>query len=303
MQELKLDRLLAAGWIRLALWSAAWLAPATVWAHLEPGTTAPHFELPTLDQRGPLILEKVEGYRLLVLVWANQRFTTETLAMCRRLPRRLRSPRKPWQPILLWVGPLPAKTVETSVTLGQAWRVAHDRDERVGQAYQVVVSPTIYLMNPQGVITQVFPAWHPLLEGQLLGVLAKTLDAEADLTSPTSPPQVNPQDRAWLYFNLGRAMVEQGLWEEALAHFERGLALKPDSADPLAEAARAAYLAFDRDKARALAERALKLNPRHRLARAVRANLEGHPTTLRWKAETTDSLSSADLETSTTIRR
>ncbi|MCX7013530.1 MAG: redoxin domain-containing protein [Candidatus Sumerlaeota bacterium] len=266
-------------------------APIPSWAHLEPGVKAPDFQLPSLDYRPPLSLSRESGDRLLVFLRADQAYTSPVLQMCNRLSLRLPRLPKRCLPILIWVGALPRELAEQSAgELGPVWRVAHDPEGETARAYQMLVSPTIYLIDAQGVIVRVFPAWNPLLEARLLEALGAGPEIEPLASSPTLAEGMSPRERASLYFSMGRAMAAQGLWEEALGDYERGLALSPKTPEALAEAARAAWVISDRDKARSLALRSLELDPNQPLAQAVVSNVQGRPVSLFTAAETTNTL-------------
>jgi tetratricopeptide (TPR) repeat protein len=192
------------------------------------------------------------------------------------------------RPILIWEGAVSRDLASaTSASLGAQWWIARDAAGLVARSYEVVVSPTIYLIDPQKKVTHAFSAWQPLLESQLARAVAEDLGIELAPPTPPDPAEARRRSQSNLYFRMGRAVASQGLWEEALTHFEQGLAIDPNAPDPLAEAARAAFVTGQLDQARAWAVRSLDLQSTHPLALAVIENLNGHPMPLSWEAPTT----------------
>ncbi|MFH0794436.1 MAG: tetratricopeptide repeat protein [bacterium] len=275
--------------IRLICLLGLVFVPLVASAHLDPGADAPSFVLPSLADHGAVASKHIPGQKLLVFVRGGQRFTTQTLDMCRRLSQRKPIANGTWQPILIWMGPPPEAGHDQILDLPTPpWRVLLDAQSQVGQSYRVVVSPTLYLVNSAGKVTEVFPGWHPLLEKRLAESIGVKADAMLEDTVSTASGVALQSDseRAALYFQMARNLAEQGYWKEALQDYDRGLELDSNNAQSWAEAACAASMAGAPDRAESLARRALEMNPKESLAQKVLFSLRESKTSISEDATT-----------------
>jgi len=186
------------------------------WTHLMPGAAAPDFTLQTLSGETTVTLGGIAGQRLLVLLRSDQRFTTETLALCERLPKQLPRIRGQLTPILIWVGPVPNRErASLAGAPGNPWLTLEDPQGETARAYRMVVSPTMFLVNSQGRITHVFPAWHPRLETNLRAILVKELMLAPGAELYKTTEEMLPESRAALYLRLARELDREGRSAEA----------------------------------------------------------------------------------------
>lgn len=218
----------------------AYATTATV--HLAPGTPAPDFTLMTLDGGSSVTLSKLTGVRLLAFVRPNQRFTSETLKLCRELPDQLPPIRENLSALLIWVGEVPPdRSQQLQYGFSRPWSILHDPQGEVARAWRMVVSPTFYLVNSAGIITSAFPAWHPMLDRNLIDALRGDLDLPALEATPTTGTMLTPEERAFLYSRLARELERQGRNDEAEAIREKARALRkqlpgaPGDAGPTGE--------------------------------------------------------------------
>jgi tetratricopeptide (TPR) repeat protein len=275
--------------IRLTCLLGLTFLPLVCAAHLDPDAEAPNFVLQSLSDHQSVASKDITAQKLLVFVRAEQRFTTQTLDMCRRLSQREPIVNGSWQPILIWVGPPSKERQDRILDLPTPpWRVLLDTESRVSLSYRVVVSPTVYLVNSGGTVTEVFPGWHPLLEtnvSESIGVKASAMLQDEPSTTSGAALQ-NNSERATLYFQMARNLAAQGYWDDALQDYDRGLALHSSDAQAWAEAARAAWMADAPDRAKSLARRALELDPNEALAQKVLSSLQGSKTSISEDATT-----------------
>ena len=277
LRTLSLEGLCVLGWLGLNDRGSA---------HCDPGAQLPEMNIPRLNPE-PAAAADRDSVRMLVFLRGDARYTSEVLHLCRRMDGSMEPYRRNWQPSLVWIGELP-NVPGNDVSVGPDWFVGQDGTGAFARACRVVVSPTIYLIDHERTVRHVFPGWHPLLERELLQALAEDLRLDPAALVPPISPAFGERERAELYYRLGRLMSYEGRWEEALAHYERGLTHDAGSAQALAEAARAPGVTFDRDGALLLAGRALMLEHAHPLAQAIFSNAEGRPASIRvgWGEDT-----------------
>ncbi|GAB4325486.1 MAG: hypothetical protein Kow0059_21530 [Candidatus Sumerlaeia bacterium] len=235
-------------------------------ALLPPGAAAPELSLARVAGTGQTQAEGLTGPRLLVMVRSDQRYTSQVLVLCRHLSDRLAVHPKPPVPVLVWVGGAPAVGSAQANSLPPDWIVLLDPQSSAAQSYNMIVSPTIYLIDDRGIIKAAFAAWSPRLEENILEALPCISPLSTTPTPLLSSEQLMELDRAEIYFRAARNMEAQGNWSSALALYERGLSLSPHNARNLAQAADAALKAGYEQKAEHLARKALQIEPHLPLA-------------------------------------
>lgn len=256
---------------------------AASWAHLPPGTMAPDFELPLLDQSGSVALSKIEGVRLLVMVRSDQRFTSDVVQLLahlethKALEDNQALKEAAWTTLFVWMGGDKASIPALPQRPGSRHKrlVVHDSDGSKASLYNVIVSPTIYLVDEHGKIEAVFAAWSPQLESKLIHALQQLTAGKAAPAPAVTPFHgYNHAERADMCFRAARNMEAHKSWESALAFYERGLTYEPGNVEALAAAAGAALNAGEPAKAKELAQKVLAIQPDHAAAKKTLGDIE-----------------------------
>lgn len=247
----------------------------TCGAMLEVGEAASDFRLRIVSSEEDYQLYGNPGIvKLLLFLKQKQRFGQDTLKAIDAEFEAHPELNKKIQKILVYQSAEMSEELQGIMARKESpWLVLLDTDQKIHKRYDVIVTPTIYLLAKDNTITHKIAGFSPMLQSQLRAALTEISDLRP--AQPLPSEMVGPEERAkaFLHFSTAAQLEEKGIYERAISQYELGL--KRDPTNTTAELSLAAlYLKVGKaDAAKDIYQRIIQANPKGLVPRMGLANV------------------------------
>jgi len=204
---------------RCALLGLLLIMCATSPAALAPGEQAPPFELKEADGKVLRLDFPTTCPTLLVFISARDRHSLRTVESLQEILGRHDALRLATNRVCVVAGDVAPFPAEEMLSLREGgWRFGLDRQGTVGQGYQLIATPTVYLIETQGRLAAVHAGYDAGLANHLMRSMATLVDPALvqELDAPPTKPNMTLQ--------MARRLADRGLWEKSLSYYERAAA-------------------------------------------------------------------------------
>jgi peroxiredoxin len=209
--------------------------PAWAGSLVPKGRPAPDLKLTTLEGR-VVTLADLRGR--IVLLLFGELYNKNTVAACRDISAVLASPPVSDPEIDAFMAVTQeaptADLADEARRAGVTVPILHDSGRRTFAAYEVMVLPSLVVIDPQGVVAMPcagYPMDFPALVSDAILLAGGSLSAgefERRRTPTTAPGGSETHARAVRLASLGEELAKRGSEELAIGKFQEALALDPD---------------------------------------------------------------------------
>jgi tetratricopeptide (TPR) repeat protein len=204
--------ILAAFILAVGCASAATEVPAAI----EVGAHAPMLDLVNEKGQQVIVGESFTSPTLFLFMKASDRYSSETIHALNEVFIKSPAIKDGVSRVAVFTRVKPGEVPPTLEFLRESeWTVLYDMKDAAFHDYLIIATPTTVLVGSDSIVAATHPGYDAGLANDVRLSIAKVTHVEVPSTASTKAEKPN------MALQMGRRLVQRGLWERALPYYEK----------------------------------------------------------------------------------